>query len=313
MNDCDLSVGTLLLRSTVRTNRCAFTLVEVLVVIAIIAVLLAVLLPAVQHAREAARRTSCRNNLHQIGLALHNYDTQHKVLPPSVTSQIDFGVWSSNPTDYHLHSWHSLILPYLDEGPLYNRINFDVSALHPANYRSAEFAIPAYRCPAFTGPAFSEDPLYTRLSAKFAIRNYVAMGSVDIGGLWQHPDGAIFPRSSTRLTDLQDGTAHTLLAAESREAKASVWIDGGTAAVAARPYDDNNPPTYAGPETSLNFKPYFQYVGAISSEYGPSSQHIGGAMHLLGDGSVHFISDKIDGAVYDALVTIRGKDLVGDF
>ena len=285
-----------------------FTLVEVLVVIAIIAILIALLLPAVQQARESARRTGCRNNLHQIGLALHNYETQHKVFPPSTTSQIDFGVWSANPTDYHLHSWTSMLLPHLEESPLYDRLNFNVSAVHPQNYPAAAALVSVYRCPSFSGPVFSADPLYTQLSPTFALRNYAAMGSVDVGGLWLRPDGAIFPRSNTRMTDIRDGTSHTILITESREEKAAAWIDGGTAAVVARRYDDNNPPSYAGPETSLNYKPYFRYTGAINSDYGPSSQHSGGAMHLLADGSVKFISNTVNGDVYDSMVTIAGKE-----
>src|SRR5579872_4190996 len=105
-----------------------FTLIELLVVIAIISVLAALLMPAVQQAREAARLSQCRNNLRQIGLALHNYEGHVSVLPSSTTSQIDFGVWNSNPTSYHLHSWATMILPHLEQAPLYNLINFNVSA-----------------------------------------------------------------------------------------------------------------------------------------------------------------------------------------
>src|SRR4051812_42467158 len=91
-------------------RRFGFTLIELLVVIAIIAVLIALLLPAVQQAREAARRTTCRNNLKQIGLGMHNYHSSFEVFPPGSTSLIDNGVWSSNPGQFHLHSWSSLIL-----------------------------------------------------------------------------------------------------------------------------------------------------------------------------------------------------------
>ena len=139
-----------------------FTLIELLVVIAIIAVLAALLLPAVQQAREAARRASCRNNLKQIGLALHNYESLHRVFPSSSTSRIDFGVWSSNPTDFHLHSWTSMLLPNLDQTLLYNQLNFRVSALDPANAATASELISVFRCPSYVGPQFSLSPLNPR-------------------------------------------------------------------------------------------------------------------------------------------------------
>src|SRR5271156_3765992 len=109
-----------------RQSRMGFTLIELLVVISIIATLAALILPAVQQAREAARRTTCRNNLKQIGLALHNYESAFGTFPCGSTSIIDYGVWSSTPSQYHLHSWTSLILPNLDQANLYNQVNYNV-------------------------------------------------------------------------------------------------------------------------------------------------------------------------------------------
>lgn len=291
-----------------------FTLIELLVVITIIAVLAALLLPAVQTAREAARLTQCRNNLKQIGLALHNYEAALKVLPSSTTSQIDFGVWSPNPANYHLHSWASMILPHLDQAALYNQINFSVSAFDPVNYVPASFRPAAYRCPSYSGPDFSLSPLYGRMSPRFALRNYVAMGATSVGSFYVHPNGVFYSRSSTRLEDVKDGTSHTIFIAETREANAAVWIDGGTAAVVSRRYLETNAPTYAGPENPLNFQPYYRSNGqGIDSLFGPSSQHAGGVVHLFGDGSVQAISPNIDAKVYDALVTRAGGEPVPDF
>lgn len=297
------------MQNSSQTRRCGFTLIELLVVIALIAVLISLLLPAVQLAREAARQTSCRNNLKQIGLALHNYESQYKVFPSSSTSKIDFGVWNANPTQYPLHSWASALLPNLDQLGLYRQINFQVSALDPANYRIASQRIEAYRCPSFSGKPYSQEPLYVALSPTYAIRNYVAMGATNVGNLWQRPDGALFAMSQTGMQDFKDGSSNTIVIMETREQNASVWIDGGTASLASRRYDETNAPSYAGPELPLNYRPYYVADGSgIDCTYGPSSQHAGGVFHLFGDGSVHFLSQNINAKVYDALTTIAGGE-----
>src|SRR5262245_47588566 len=109
-----------------RTSQ-GFTLIELLVVIAIIAVLVALLLPAVQQAREAARRSQCKNNLKQIGLAMHNYHEMASSFPPET-------IWSFDPTGTGTgpnkqprnYTWLVMLLPYLDQAPLYNAINFSL-------------------------------------------------------------------------------------------------------------------------------------------------------------------------------------------
>ncbi len=174
--------------------RGAFSLVELSVVIAIIGALVAILLPAVQAAREAARRSSCSNNLKQVGLALLQYADLYGGFPPSSTSQIDFGIWSPNPAGNHLHSWASLILPLLEQANLHSQVNYNVSALAAANYAVAGQQIAIYRCPSFTGSEFSQAAVYTKLSPVFATRNYAALGATTIGNLWQQPDGLIYPR-----------------------------------------------------------------------------------------------------------------------
>lgn len=113
------------------TRKRGFTLIELLVVIAIIAILIALLLPAVQQAREAARRSTCKNNLKQIGIALHNYHDTHSVLPPGVL-MFDDGSGDPDP-DLGNWGWNTFLLPYIDQAPLYNQLtpngaNFPTSA-----------------------------------------------------------------------------------------------------------------------------------------------------------------------------------------
>jgi prepilin-type N-terminal cleavage/methylation domain-containing protein len=298
-------------------RRSGFTLTELLVVVAAITLMMSLLLPAVQHAREAARRTQCRNNLKQLGLALANYEYVHRVLPPSSTSRIDLGVWSPNPTQYPLQSWASLILPFIDQQNVWAQVNYNVSSLDPLNQKVASQIISTYRCPSYSGPDYSQSPLYTALFNQYAIRNYAAMGATTVGKLYQHPDGVFYAGSTTRITDVKDGTSNTIFIVETRETAAAIWIDGGTAALTSHPYDDSNPPDYAVPQIGLNYLPYFVPIGGqgIDCTYGPSSLHADGVMHLFGDGSVHLISQTISGKVYDALVTRAGNEVVepGDY
>jgi type II secretory pathway pseudopilin PulG len=287
--------------------------VELLVVIAITAVLIALLLPAVQQAREAARRTSCRNNLKQIGLALHNYISSFNCFPPGSTSVVDYGVWSGNPSRYHLHSWASLILPNLDQGNLYNQVNYNVSALDPNNIIPASQKIAAYRCASYTGQDYSREPRYVAISPSYAIRNYVAIGATTVGNLWKSPDGVIYSLSTTRPNDITDGMSNTVLIAETREQNASVWIDGGTASLTSRNYDDGNPPSYSGGQIAINLTPYYSSAGqGIDCLWSASSLHAGGAHHLLGDGSVRFLSQNLSTTIYDALVTRSGNESIDD-
>ncbi len=301
-----------------------FTLVELLVVIAIIGVLIALLLPAVQAAREAARRTQCKNNLKQIALALHNYADSFKVFPPSSTSGIGNGVWNypgSGPSDpsIHLHSFASLLLPYLEQGNVADQVNYNVSALDPANRTIASQILPFYRCPSYAGKDYSDEPVYVSTVGydKFAIRNYVALGARTVVGLSGAipPDGVMFPGSKTGFRDVIDGTSNTIAFAETREERSAVWIDGTSAAVAAR-WTDLTSPTYTGDTVSINHTPYFPggvFPNSIGQEYGPSSFHPGGAQHAFVDGSVQFLKETMDATVYDALTTRAGGEIVGEY
>ena len=117
-----------------------FTLIELLVVIAIIAVLIALLLPAVQQAREAARRSACKNNLKQIGLALHNYHNAYGSFPPAFVPDAE---------GHPAHSWRVLLLPYVDGEELYSLYRFDEPWNGPHNSKLADKIPSVYRCPSF--------------------------------------------------------------------------------------------------------------------------------------------------------------------
>ncbi len=305
-----------------------FTLIELLVVIAIIAILVALLLPAVQQAREAARRTQCKNNMKQIGLALHNYHDQFKLFPSSSMSPPGKGVWNYPGTsnfdpNIKLHSWASLILPAMDGANLYNSINYNVSALDPLNWNAAAQVLPVYKCPSFSGSPFSPHKHYvTKVgSTTFALRNYVAMGATTVLGLSSSAasNGVMAPLSRTSFSDIIDGSSSTILLAETKDENSAVWIDGTSASVAAR-WFALVPPTYSGNTVAINYKPYFDYTaidsseaGSIKQTWGPSSNHTGGAHHLMGDGSVHFLSQNLSVATYDALVSRNGGEVIGDY
>ncbi|HEX3727884.1 MAG TPA: DUF1559 domain-containing protein [Pirellulales bacterium] len=302
--------------------RGGFSLIELLVVVGIIGLLVAVLLPAIQSSRESARRSQCLSNLKQIGLALGNYADQQGCLPPASTSSVDAGVWDyATKPAVSLHSFASLVLTHLEESSLRGQINFGVSALDPVNRAAAATVLSIYRCPSFDGGDFSGEPKYTAIAPRFAIRNYVALGATTIGTLWapgpdgqRHPDGAIYCQSSTRLKDILDGLSHTVLVAETREQDAAVWIDGTGAAAVGRPFDVNNVPAYAMSQCVLNYQPYFIWGDSndsIDSQYGPSSMHAGRVVgHVYAGGSAKFISDEIDPAVYDALISRAGGEVL---
>ena len=237
----------------------------------------------------------------QIGLAIENYQGVKKVYPPSSSHDVT-SHWSSLVQ----HSWASFVLPFLEQANLFDTVDYTERLDHPANLPAASTIVSVYRCPSYSGAEYS-----LQNEVEFAIGNYVALGATDVGHIWGsrlEPDGVIFPKSEIRPAEITDGLSHTVFIAESREEKNRVWMDGLTASITALRYDSGNPPTYAGPEISLNYSPY--YPGR--NDYGPSSMHPRGAFHLFGDGSVHFIVDGISVANYLALCTREGEELFDD-
>ncbi len=193
-----------------RKHTLGFTLVELLVVIAIIGILVGLLLPAVQAAREAARRMSCSNNLKQIGLATHNYESANKRLPPSACI---------NPASTSNGSWsvHGRLLPYMEQSGLYNQIDLSISW---SNYPIiSRFQVPVYYCPSDPKGKQLRDTSVTGSTSGiflyptnygFNLGTWLVYNPVtNTGG-----DGVTHPNSRITFGSVTDGTSNTLLAAE---------------------------------------------------------------------------------------------------
>jgi len=238
-----------------RRSARAFTVIELLVVLAIIVILVALLIPSMRTPREAARRTQCKNNLKQIGLALHNYHDTYGSLPPAYTVDADGN---------RLHSWRTLILPFLEEGPLYERIDLSKPWDDPANaevFKTARIAV--YAC-----PSTELQDLQT---------TYVAVVGPETS----------FPGSEGRPFDtIEDGLSNTLFVFETDHEHAVPWME----------------PVDAEPDQFIEF-----------SKNPDVLAHTGGMQALIGDGSVHFISQELPTAMRQALLTVAGSEEMSEF
>jgi prepilin-type N-terminal cleavage/methylation domain-containing protein/prepilin-type processing-associated H-X9-DG protein len=197
-----------------RFHRRGFTLIELLVVIAIIAILVSLILPAVQQAREAARRTSCRNNLKQIALALQNYDSNHQSFPP-IGASINYAF-----------SAQAQLLPYCDQGSLHDLIDFEVplgrpdSGFNPPHDATAEVPISFFNCP--SDDIDSVKPVtFTRGRSSgtypFAGLNYainVGSGTGRNVSYGEPTDGIAWAGSNVDFADVTDGASNTVAFAE---------------------------------------------------------------------------------------------------
>ncbi|MBX3436794.1 MAG: DUF1559 domain-containing protein [Planctomycetaceae bacterium] len=300
--------------------RRGFTLIELLVVIAIIAVLIALLLPAVQQAREAARRTQCKNNLKQIGLALHNYHDVHLTFP---SGWVAASFPMSDPEGESGFGWGSMILPYVEQNNLYDQFNFslpmDDDTGAPTHRSLLQHRLTVFQCPSDPKPdSFRLEDRYGEL-LELATANYAgSFGVTELHGCENPPgtppvnsggqcisDGMLFHNSRVRIQDASDGTSNTLLVGERTT---FTELDGskfyGTWSGALPEVEESAARILSHSEHAPNSFEHPEDWGSF---------HTGGAQFVLGDGHVRFISENIDEAVFQALATRSGGEVVGEF
>jgi len=281
------------------STRRAFTLIELLVVIAIIAILIGLLLPAVQKVREAAARMSCSNNLKQLGIAMHSYHDARGTLPNGwLTAQ------SGNPAPSPGWSWQLLILPYVEQSALYSLINpnltlpgpsaatplpatcanatIDGTAITQATFQSI---IKVYVCPGDKAPAPNGN------FGNYMVTNYVCNRYV-LG-----PDAGLLPGQGTgskanpmTIPGIADGSSNTILVGE-REitfnvaGSSLIRHSNSSCSFEGRP----------GPKLNPRKTPTGVYTTGDDQRLAYSSMHTNGCMFLFGDGSVHFLTNSIQG------------------
>ncbi len=328
-----------------KPQRRAFTLIELLVVIAIIAILVALLLPAVQQAREAARRTQCKNNLKQIGLGMHNYESQYGMLPPGMGS---FGCcWGT---------WLVNVLPFVEQAAVFqsyqNLGGSDASGIRYAagsnltNIARRRFSV--YTCPSDTpnAPAsgitshnyvvnygnttfFQQDVAVAGITIRFQGAPFNAYtGSTSDDGPVNAAQALTFPRvygRPVRFRDITDGLTNTLMVSEVRQgqgldARGFSWWGGASGFITLFGPNAADPDIMTGAwcNTASNLNAPCQTASAalpspFNRRQGARSRHTGGVQAALCDGSVRFFSDSISIQIWQGAGTSQGGEVIGDF
>ncbi len=300
-------------------HRRGFTLIELLVVIAIIAILIALLLPAVQQAREAARRSQCKNNLKQIGLALHNYHDTYNSFPPASVRRNTPTSWTTSGLQ-----WGGRILPFLDETAIYNQINWEKEPGTGQAVRTTEIGV--YRCPSDPGTKASTGGMGPmNYVTCIADRTTFTAG----GGTWSNNGRSVMYLDSYVLfRDIKDGTSNTMMVSECLVGyRFDTSANSGGSSITC--------PSPPGNQSGVRGRTWLEGMlcrdWAYSTLYLPNdqrsecglnsgncangarSQHEGGVHVLLCDGSVRFVTENIDAALWTNLGRKTDGNTIGEF
>ncbi len=286
----------------------AFTLVELLVVIAIIGILIALLLPAIQAAREAARRSSCSNNMRQIGVAVHGFELAYKRLPPGA-------VWNNGQNGFSRGPTLVYLLPYIEEQPLFNAFDFRMKNTDNTMFGGTKVGvstISTYLCPSDDHEAVYDGLVPHNYAASCGPTTVYDNPACSCNHSWQgfalapldDPNNFAGPFSRTGakvgLRKITDGLSTTIFFGEVRPG-CSEHARNGWATT-------NNGNGYCTTIIPINFDSCQENASDPchrpcnwNTEVGFKSAHNGGAQFLFGDGSVHFLVDTIDHQAYQYL------------
>jgi prepilin-type N-terminal cleavage/methylation domain-containing protein len=297
------------------SRKSAFTLVELLVVIAIIGLLVALLLPAIQAAREAARRSQCKNNLKQIGLALHNFESARRAFPAGFTSN---ATTTNGPGTGPGWGWAVYILPYLEESSL--QVDFKRNITDPLYDQLRVTTLPVFRCPSDSVefPVFPVQSASGSTLTQVAFANYVGVaGTYEVSVYPDEGTGVLFRNRQIAIKQITDGLSHTIMISEraSRQSPQSTWVGAITDSEVPpknATYDAEGPPVLVLTNTGTAADGRVPN-NTLDHVEDSNSEHPQGVHLMFADGSVQAIDNDIDPSVWVALGTRAGSEPNGPY